>query len=45
MMCDKVGLDMLQIEHSLARRVPKIMVQRVEEIFPSLKEGTVSILS
>jgi len=43
-MCDELGLNMLQILHSLARRVPKIIVQRVEEIFPSLKEGTVSIL-
>jgi hypothetical protein len=44
MMGDELGLNMLQILHGLARRVPKIIVQRVEEIFPSLNEGTVSIL-
>jgi hypothetical protein len=30
--------------HSLATRVPRVLLQRVEEIFPSLKETMVSVL-
>jgi hypothetical protein len=37
-MCDE------QILQSLATRVPKIILQRVEEIFPPLKESLVSVL-
>jgi hypothetical protein len=37
-MCDQ------QILQSLAMRVPKIILQRIEEIFPCLKESLVSVL-
>jgi hypothetical protein len=43
-MCDEQVLDLQKIMQSVAARVPKIIVQRAEEIFPSLKEGSVSIL-
>jgi hypothetical protein len=40
--CDERVLNLQSILQSLAARVPKIMVQRVEEIYPSLKESLVS---
>jgi hypothetical protein len=43
-MCDERVLDFQKIMQSLSTRVPKIIVQKAEEIFPSLKEGLVSIL-
>jgi hypothetical protein len=42
-MCDEQVLNLKEILHSLATRVPKIILQRVEEIFPSLKESVVSV--
>jgi hypothetical protein len=42
-MCEEQVLNM-KILHSLATRVPKIIIQRVEETFPSLKENLVSIV-
>jgi hypothetical protein len=44
MMCDEGVLNVQKIVQYIATRVPKIIVQRVEEIFPSLKEGVVSVL-
>jgi hypothetical protein len=39
LMCDLQVLEML---HSLATRVPKVILQRAEEIYSTLKEGVVS---
>jgi hypothetical protein len=33
-----------RILHSLATRVPRVLLQRVEEMFPSLRETMVSVL-
>jgi hypothetical protein len=41
-MCEKESVK--EILQSLGTRVPKIMLKRVEEIFPPLKEGLVSHL-
>jgi hypothetical protein len=41
-MCDEQVLNLQTILQSVGTRVPKIMVQRVEEIYPSLKESVVS---
>jgi hypothetical protein len=41
-MCDEQVLD-LNIMQSFAR-VPKVILQRVEEIFPSLKHNLVSMV-
>jgi hypothetical protein len=35
---------LLKIQHYLATRVPRIVLQRVDEIFPCLKESVVSVL-
>jgi hypothetical protein len=43
-MYEEQDLNLKKILHSLATRVPKIIIQRVEEIFPSLKENLASIL-
>jgi hypothetical protein len=43
-MCDVRILNWQKIQHSLATRVPKIVLHRVEEIIPSLTESVVSIL-
>jgi hypothetical protein len=43
-MCEEQDLNWKKILHSLATRVPKIIIQRAEEIFPSLKENLVSIV-
>jgi hypothetical protein len=43
MMCDERVPNLPKILQSLATRVPKIVLQRVEEIFPSLKETLVSV--
>jgi hypothetical protein len=42
-MCDKQTLNFQNIQQSLATRVPKIILQRVEEIFPAVKESLVSV--
>jgi hypothetical protein len=42
-MCDEKVLSPHKIPHS-PRRVPKVMAQRAEEIFPALKESLVSVL-
>jgi hypothetical protein len=42
-MCDKLSLNLQKALHSLETRVPKIILQRVEEIFPYLKETVVSV--
>jgi hypothetical protein len=44
MVPDEQGLNLQKNLHFLAMRVPKIILQRVEEIFPALKEDLVSIL-
>jgi hypothetical protein len=42
-MCDEQGSSLQRILWSLKTRVPKIMLQRVEEIYPLLKERLVSV--
>jgi hypothetical protein len=42
-MCDEQVLSPRKIPHS-PTRMPKIVVQRVEEIYPALKESLVSVL-
>jgi hypothetical protein len=37
-------LRLKKILHSLATRVPKIILQRVEEVYPALKESLVSVV-
>jgi hypothetical protein len=41
-MCDEQHLNVQKIQQSVAMKEPKIIVQRSEEIFPSLKESLVS---
>jgi hypothetical protein len=43
-MCDERVLKAQKILQCPATRVPKIVVQKVEEMYPCLKEGTVSVL-
>lgn len=43
-MSDEQVLDLQKNLHSVSTRVPKIIVRRVEEMFPSLKEGLVSTM-
>jgi hypothetical protein len=43
-MCDKQVLSLKKSLHSLPARVPKIVVPRVDEMFPALKESMVSVL-
>jgi hypothetical protein len=43
-MCDKEPLNLQKMLHSLATRVPAIIVKRAEEMYPSLKESLVSFL-
>jgi hypothetical protein len=33
-----------KVPQSPTTRIPKVMVQRAEEMFPALKEGTVSVV-
>jgi hypothetical protein len=35
---------LLRTLHSLATRIPKIVLRRAEDIFPSLQTGMVSVL-
>jgi hypothetical protein len=43
-MCDERVLKAQKILQCPAARVPKIVLQRVEEMYPRLKEGTVSVV-
>jgi hypothetical protein len=43
-MCDEGVLNLQKTLQSLGTKVPKIIVQRVDEIFPSLKESMVSTI-
>jgi hypothetical protein len=43
-MCDDRDLKAQKILQCHAARVPKIVQQGVEEMYPHLKEGTVSVL-
>jgi hypothetical protein len=43
-MCDEYISTLQKHLQSLATRVPKIILQRVDEIWPALKESTVSVL-
>jgi hypothetical protein len=43
-MCDKEHLNFQKMLHSLATRVPVIIVKRAEEMYPSLKGSWVSFL-
>jgi hypothetical protein len=42
-MCDKDSLSLQNIQKSVPRREPKIMLQRAEYIFPALKNSLVSV--
>ena len=42
-MCDKDSLSLWNIQQSVPRREPKIILQRAEYIFPSLKNSLVSV--
>ena len=43
-MCDKEAGSSQQNPQPVAERMPKVLVQRAEEIFPALKENMVSVL-
>jgi hypothetical protein len=43
-MCDERVLKAQKILQCPAARVPKIVLQKVEEMYPLLEEGTVSVL-
>jgi hypothetical protein len=43
-MSDDHDLRVKEDQQSLAPRVPKIILQRVEEVYPGLKEKVVSVL-
>jgi hypothetical protein len=43
-MCDKEDMKLHESLQSVPTRMPKVQVQRAEEIFPALKENTVSVL-
>jgi hypothetical protein len=43
-MSDERLLSLKKILHFLATRVPKIILQRVEEEYPALKESLVSVV-
>jgi hypothetical protein len=42
-MSDEHILSLKKVLHSLATRVPKIILQRVEEVYPALNESLVSV--
>jgi hypothetical protein len=44
-MCDKRVLKLQKILQSLATRVPKIILQRIDETTPAQKESVVSVLT
>ena len=43
-MCDEQVLSVQNNPMSMTAKVPKIVLQRAEEIFPALKENMVSVL-
>ena len=43
-MCDKEAGSSQQNPQPAVERMPKVLVQRAEEIFPALKENMVSVL-
>jgi hypothetical protein len=43
-MCEERVVRLLSILQSLATRVPRIILQRAEEMFPALRESLVSVL-
>jgi hypothetical protein len=43
-MSDEHLVRLRKISHSLATRVPKIILQRVEEVYPAVKESLVSVV-
>ena len=42
-MCDKEVVQLPEILQSLTTGMPKVLVQRAEEIFPALKKNMVSV--
>jgi hypothetical protein len=44
MTCEERVVDFGSILRSLATRVPRIILQRAEEMFPALRDSMVSIL-
>ena len=42
-MCDKDSLSLRNIQQSVPRREPKVILQRAEYIFPALKKNLVSV--
>jgi len=42
-MCDKDSLSLQNIQQSVPRREPKVILQRAEYIFPALKNNLVSV--
>jgi hypothetical protein len=43
-MCEERVVGLQSVLRSLATRVPRIMLQRAEEMFPALRETMVSVL-
>ena len=43
-MCDEPGVRLRTTLRSLEKRVPKIILQRVEEYYPAVMESVVSVL-
>jgi len=43
-MCDKEIVKLQENVQSLATRMPKVLVQRAEEIFPVLKKNMATVL-
>jgi hypothetical protein len=43
-MCEEQVVGLQSILRSLAIRVPKIILQRAEEVFPAVRESMVSVL-
>jgi hypothetical protein len=44
-MSDKQASRLQMIQQSLPKRVPRIVLQRAEEMLPALREAVVSVLS
>jgi hypothetical protein len=43
-MCDKEVVKLRESPQSFTTGIPKVLLQRAEEIFPALKENMVSVL-
>jgi hypothetical protein len=43
-MSDKEVVKSHEVLHSQTTKIPRIMLQRAEKMFPALKEGTVSVV-